>query len=161
MRRRLLALLALCVLAAGCSTASSSPPPSTTPVSSSAGCNPALWSHVYHPARLRVLQACTTVTGTVKTVRHEPDGDVHVDLAVTDKALIDTANLRFQHGWLVVEIICAGPVTQADAVAACRGVAVHPAVPVLGAVITVTGSWVLDAEHGWDEIHPVTSITGT
>ena len=39
----------------------------------------------------------------------------------------------------------------------CTGADLAP--PALGATVSVTGPYVLDADHGWMEIHPVWSIT--
>jgi hypothetical protein len=103
-----------------------------------------------------------TVRGTVEELRWEPDGDLHILLA-TRPGLVNKVNGLYEHGDLVLEEICQGSVTQADAVAACRRVPRHPAIPAVGDKVTVTGSYVLDADHGWMEIHPVTrlTITGT
>ena len=54
-------------------------------------------------------------------MRQEPDGDLHILLA-TRPALVNAANDQYEHGDLVLEEICQGSVTQADAVAACQGV---------------------------------------
>jgi hypothetical protein len=100
-----------------------------------------------------------TVTGLVEAVRREPDGDVHIDLRVNDPSLINASNIRYQHGDLVLEEICQGTVTQTDAVTACQGVPHNETIPVTGEKVTVTGSYVLDQNHGWMEIHPVTNLT--
>jgi hypothetical protein len=91
-------------------------------------------------------------------VRREPDGDLHILLA-GHPALVNSANVTYEHGDLVLEEICQGPVTQADAVAACQGVPQNLTVPSPGDRVRVTGSYVLDADHGWMEIHPVTRLT--
>jgi hypothetical protein len=116
-----------------------------------------LWRHVYHPDRLRVVHRCMTVQGTVTGLSFEPDGDLHILLAVRP-SLVNQANDSFQHGDLVLEEICQGPVTRAYAVAACRGVPGGMPVPSVGDRVRVSGSYVLDANHGWMEIHPVTSL---
>ena len=64
-------------------------------------------ANVYHPDRLKFVSACTTVSGTVRSVHEEPDGDVHFDLQL-DTAythLLAPANYSGQHGWLVDEIV--------------------------------------------------------
>jgi hypothetical protein len=123
-------------------------------------CGTRLWAHIYHPDRLRLIQRCKTVHGAVKELAWEPDGDLHIRLA-TRPALVNAANDQYEHGDLVLEEICQGSVTQADAVAACRGVPHNLTVPSVGDKVTVTGSYVLDQDHGWMEIHPVTSLTIT
>src|SRR5689334_9413417 len=47
---------------------------------------------VYHPYRLHVLGTCRTVWGVVSSVRHESDGDYHVDvrpIGAASRALLD------------------------------------------------------------------------
>ena len=179
-------VLAAALAVAGCSStgqpvsqpAASSPRPASTaapaPPSSPAhhrrhhaqaaahrtACGTRLWAHIYHPDRLRLIQRCKTVHGTVKELAWEPDGDLHIRLA-TRLALVNAANDQYEHGDLVLEEICQGSVTQADAVAACRGVPHDLTVPSVGDKVIVTGSYVLDQDHGWMEIHPVTSLTLT
>jgi hypothetical protein len=120
------------------------------------GCGAAaLWRHIYHPDRLRVVRQCMTVRGIVKEVRLEPDGDLHMLLA-TRASLVNSANNEYVHGDLVLEEICL-----VDAVAACQNVPRHPTIPTIGDKVTVTGSYVLDKNQGWMEIHPVTSLTIT
>ncbi len=49
------------------------------------------------------------------------------------------------------------PITQADAVEPCSGF--HQDLQVyVGEHVMVMGAYVLDTEHGWNEIHPITSI---
>ena len=148
------------------------PAPAPVPASSAASspaahhtgggtaCLASLWKHIYHPYRLRVLSRCKTVRGTVAEVRWEPDGDLHI-LLRTSPGLVNDANRAYEHGDLVLEEICQGNVTQADAVAACRGLSQSVTVPSVGDKITVSGSYVLDTDHGWREIHPVSRLTVT
>jgi hypothetical protein len=123
-------------------------------------CGTALWRHIYHPDRLRLVRKCMTVRGRVTELRWEPDGDLHILLA-TRPGLVNAVNDEYEHGDLVLEEICQGSVTQPDAVAACQGVPHNLTVPSVGDRVTVSGSYVLDADHGWMEIHPVTSLTIT
>ncbi len=54
------------------------------------------------------------------------------------------------------------PVTQKDTKKehVCDGFSQHVYTPnMLGSHVRVTGAYVTDMEHGWTEIHPVTSIT--
>jgi hypothetical protein len=181
MARYLTAALALSagLAVAGCSSSASHPAaghtsavsaPNPTAASASAAstprpapahhhhaCDASLWRHVYHPDRLHVIRSCMTVRGRVDAVRQEPDGDLHILLA-TRPALVNSANITYQHGDLVLEEICQGPVTQADAIDACQGVPHNLTVPSVGDRVRVTGSYVLDADHGWMEIHPVTKL---
>jgi hypothetical protein len=141
--------------APGSSSPSVIPPVETTSASVCAGKDPT--ANVYHAYRLVLITPCMTVTGTVATVRHEPDGDVHIGLRLDagQEALINDKNRTGQGGNLVLEIICSGTVTQADAVTACSTYTNMIQTPTVGAHITVTGPYVLDTTHGWTEIHPV------
>lgn len=123
-------------------------------------CDPSLWRAIYHPGRLHVVDSCKTVTGTVESVRYEPDGDVHlrVNLPARLSSLLNSGNYADEHGDLVVEIICVGTVSQADAESACSGHTNQVTVPSDGERVRITGTYVLDADHGWMEIHPVTSL---
>ena len=98
---------------------------------------------VYHPIRLHVLVACQRAIGTVRSVRHEDDGDLHIDVGLLPpfKRLLNDKNYSLQHGWLVVEFM---PRDSG-----------HLPRPSIGDKVTLVGAWVLDSEHGWREIHPV------
>ena len=174
--------LTLAALLAACGGQSHTPPGAPAPVPATASspaatpgpvppgpaghsnCNQGLWPHIYHPYRLHVISACKTVTGKVEGVHQEPDGDLHIllrlDPAYAD--LINGANTEFEDGDLVLEEICVGVITQADAVAACRNFSPPSMSGVsVGDHVKVTGSYVLDADHGWMEIHPVSRISVT
>src|SRR5438477_469006 len=57
-------------------------------------------ANVYHPRRLLVLARCIDAIGVVRTVRREPDGDVHFDLALElpFRRLLNRGNFARQHG---------------------------------------------------------------
>jgi hypothetical protein len=123
-------------------------------------------ANVYHPSRLRVIRRCVTIYGTVMSVRHEDDGDVHFDLQV-DRSFVNSGNVAHQHGWLVIEIVPAdepgcvvGKPPRATSgtydYGTCTGANV--VTPSIGAHVTVTGPYVLDRNHGWMEVHPAWSI---
>ena len=123
-------------------------------------------ANVYHPYRLLVQQGCLTVTGTVDFSRHEGDGDWHINVRL-DSAyarLLNWGNEMYEHGDLVVEIVPADqpwctpgeppyPPSGDYDYGHCTGAAIP--VPADGARVTVTGPYVMDADHGWMEIHPV------
>jgi hypothetical protein len=131
--------------------------------STSAGqCDQSLWNHVYNPQRLQLVEQCKTVSGTIESKRVEADGDYHIRLKLDSQFadLVNQANVNGQLGDLVVEPICMNPVKQLDAISACQNFRQVIAIPPVGSHVQVTGSYVLDKEHGsWAEIHPVTSIT--
>jgi hypothetical protein len=124
-------------------------------------------ANVYHSYRLIVVSRCKTVTGVVKIIRNEDDGDVHFDLKLDAKYanLINDRNRTDQHGYLVAEIVPADepgctagrpprPSTGTYDYGTCTGANI--ATPPLGAHVSITGPYVIDMKHGgWMEIHPV------
>src|SRR5437773_4072974 len=64
-------------------------------------------ANVYHPERLHVVSRCRTVTGVVMSVKHEPDGDYHINVRLDPKyaAMVNSANKSREGGNLVVEIV--------------------------------------------------------
>lgn len=118
-----------------------------------------MWVHVYHPRRLQVVAQCLAATGTVMHIRSEADGDLHVRVALDggQEYLLDDENRSQQHGDLVVEVICEHNITQEDAIDACSGWDQRFELR-HGEHVRVVGSYVVDREHGWMELHPVSSI---
>ena len=123
-------------------------------------------ANVYHPQRLHIRSSCRTITGLVTSVRHEADGDYHVNVRLDPKyaALINDRNRTGEGGNLVVEIVPADepgctpgkpprPPYDTYDFGVCTGADI-PAPPT-GARVSVTGPYVLDSSHGWMEIHPV------
>ena len=134
------------------------------PASSQSSCSDpdSISSHVYNPYRLQIVKPCITASGTVENLLEEADGDYHVRLALDSQYgnLTNSANDQYQYGDLVVEIICALPITQSDAVSACQNYTNTITIPTVNGHITVSGPYVLDTEHyNWAEIHPVYSPT--
>ncbi len=133
---------------------------------------------VYLSGRLRLVDRCQTVSGTVDCLKAEPDGDIHLRLRVDPQfaGLLKPANsiqtCANQPGpHLVVEIIPQRPqgilfrTNNADA-----GGFVDPRTPAPGDHITVSGPYVIDtnilhrvlnqgrAAENWAEIHPAWAI---
>jgi len=106
-------------------------------------------SHVYNAYRLNVIRACITASGIVDRVLQEADGDYHVRLALDSQYgnLTNSANDKYQYYDLVVEIICALPVTQPDAVSARQNYTNTITIPSVNDHITVTRPSVLDTDH--------------
>jgi len=117
-------------------------------------------AHVYHADRLHTIEHCKLVTGIVEQVRSERDGDFHIRLRLDpgQELLTNHGNQERQGGDLVVEPICEHPVTQEDAVDACRDFSGGVPRPHKGMHVRVIGPYVLDVEHGWMEIHPAVLI---
>ena len=121
----------------------------------------ALMKHVYHPDRLVEQKGCVTVTGVIVKKLKEKDGDFHVRLKLDpgqDADLINEKNNSIQGGNLVFEPICVNKVTQKSAMKACKNFHQKISLPNKGDHVEVTGIHMLDTEHGWLEIHPVTKI---
>jgi len=132
-------------------------------------CDSSLWDHVYHGKfstaqdRLKTIQNCVAVTGTVVSAAKEKDGDYHIRLKVDPqfKKLLNAKNQTAEAGFLVVEPMCTHKVTQQDTIdeGACNSFKQTIFKPsMLNKPVSVTGTYVQDQEHGWREIHPVTSI---
>jgi hypothetical protein len=123
-------------------------------------CDQSLWKYVYNPGRLQVLNTCISVTGTVEKVTKEADGDYHIRFRLDQEfvSLLDEKNISQQHGDLILELICQGKVRQEDAVDACSRYDGPYFQPGVGQRYLVWGTYVHDADHGWNELHPVTSM---
>jgi hypothetical protein len=172
MRCRLTLLFAL-VAAAGCgaSPATSSapggvvttetevetlpyaPPPTTTPttvpttVPVNGACPSAsqLLAGVYHPTRLQIIDPCFTTGVTVKGFRHETDGDLHIYTVPDNPAALPGGSFKpGAGGYYIVEYM-----TRDGG---------HLPPPIIGEHMVVTGSYNLDADHGWNELHPVFNV---
>lgn len=126
-------------------------------------------ANVYHEDRLKVQNRCITVTGRVAYVAHEDDGDIHVDLSLppSEAHLLNNANVADQSGQLVTEIVPADepgctpgkpprPPHGSYNYGICTGADISA--PLIGARVVEIGPYVLDANHGWMEIHPVWAI---
>lgn len=139
--KRITATLLSAILALGLSTAALAQSHVST-----ARSNPL--AGVYHPWRLQVLNSDLTASGTVERVRVEPDHDWHINLLLDKQYahLINAANVKWEHGELVVEVI---PLDQP-----------HIPRPYVGERLTVTGAYVDDRDHGWREIHPAWIVNG-
>ncbi len=113
-----------------------------------------------NPGRLRVLDSCISVTGTVEEIRKEADGDVHILFRLDQQfeSLLNEKNFARQYGDLVLEPICQGKVRQADAAEPCSRYVGPYFEPQIGQRFAVSGAYVRDADHGWNELHPVTSM---
>jgi hypothetical protein len=134
-----------------------------------ASCDTSLWQHVYHGRfptpeyRLHIINPCLTVSGIIVNARREKDGDWHVQLQLDSEysSLLNQANSEKQHGYLVLEPICSNLVSQRASLeeGVCDGFAQNIfATTFIGQRVAVTGAYVINMEHGWAEIHPLTSI---
>jgi len=97
---------------------------------------------VYSPGRLTVKNPCVAVTGVVRNVALQHDGDLHISLTEVDGKWLNEVNINRTNSDLVVEIVPA----------------ISLPAPAQQSRITVIGPWVLDTETGWLEIHPAWKI---
>jgi hypothetical protein len=123
-------------------------------------CDSSLWNHVYHSYRLAVNRQCTSVTGIVDWIIAEADGDIHIELHQDTQYnyMINSANVSNYAGDLICEIICDTTITQTDAQQPCSGLTNTLYIPNISERVIITGSWVTDNDHGWNEIHPISKI---
>ena len=132
-------------------------------------CDMSLWEHVYHGRfvtaqdRLEVLNPCLTISGTIVNARREADGDWHVQIALDEEfsSLLNQVNLERQQGYLILEPMCSNRISQADTLeeGVCDNFSQTIFSPdLIGQRVAATGAYVRDREHGWTELHPVTSI---
>src|SRR5207253_9215318 len=149
-------------------TAALSPAPTTTASSATpatAQCTGDPHAHVYSPDRLQLLTPCIRLTGTIELELAEPDGDFHARLHLDSgqtcagQPCLDADNASQQAGDVVLEPVCENLITQADAMAACQGYHNPLVLPPVGSHVEVMGPFVLDTDHGWNEIHPLESVT--
>jgi len=161
--------LVLVLLIAGCSFivtyrlshTPQTPETEASPPTSDQQCDATLWQYVYHPARLEVLgDPCISVTDSVEKIRKEADGDLHILFHVDRQfeSLLNEKNISRQYGDLILEPICQGTVSQADATEPCSGYNGPHFEPQIGQRYLVSGTYVHDVDHGWNELHPVSSM---
>jgi hypothetical protein len=132
---------------------------------------------VYLSGRLKLVDRCATVAGTVDCLKAEPDGDIHIRLRLDPqyRLLLRPANSLQtcvdQPGpHLVVEIIPQHPEGLFRTNNADAGGFITPATPKPGDHIMVTGPHVIDtnvlhrvlyqgrAAENWAEIHPAWAV---
>jgi hypothetical protein len=147
-------------------------------------CDESLWRHVYIGGqpnrfetakdRLKILDSCKTITGTIVSMVPKPDGDYHIQVKLDpgQSNLLNAKNRKAkggQHGYLVIEPICQKRPTQPTALKGGPCTGFRQVLPALvqfrkdlkkhiGTHVEVTGAFINDMEHGWNEIHPITSI---
>jgi len=126
-------------------------------------CNDTLDNHVYNAYRLKEINSdsiCMSVSGYINSMAQEADGDVHVRLDVDKqyKGMLNSANINDEYGTLVCEPVCYYAVSQSDAKSSCLDFTNKVKLPNVGQHVIITGKYVYDSDHGWNELHPVTSI---
>lgn len=156
---RLAVLLWLVGMAAGCGSAPTAALTASTP---GATCTPTDQDqYVYDPTRLKVLQTCIRVTGTVDGVSVAPDGDTNISLRLDPpyQHLLTPGNEEGdERGDLGIEAVCTVSPLDPIVMALCasdRDPYAQPA-PRMGAHVWMEGRYVLDLDHGSHaELHPL------
>lgn len=116
--------------------------------------------HIYIPRRLD-FKGCRTVTGTIKQVKIEPDGDSHALLMLDDqfKSMLTQQNYQKQQGFLVIEDTCHAKPKDLLAHLICLNYISKLPNPEAGKRYEITGNYVIDDWHGsWAEIHGVSEL---
>jgi hypothetical protein len=101
---------------------------------------------VYSPDRLRVIDSCRHLTGTVTSVTPEEDGDMHLHIRpdAAYRSLLGTNNSS-EDGTLVTELMPRD-----------HG---HLPAPSVGDHVSMTGAYVYDEDHSWPELHPIWTLS--
>ena len=73
--------------------------------------------------------------------------------------LTNSANYQYQHYRLVVEIICALPMTQSDVISACQNYTNNNTIPSINGHITLTGPYILNMDYYDGAEQPVYTLT--
>lgn len=161
-----LTLAAVVLLACACSSSTTSAANSSSPKASAAptaGCRTGPpEAGVWQPDRLRVLDPCKRAAGLVVQVIREADGDRHIWFRPDPgyESLLNAENHFQGKPTMLAEITPDCPLNtnpkDAGTAASCPPTTLD--VPGPGDHIDVYGPWVLDLDHGWQEIHPVEAI---
>jgi hypothetical protein len=107
---------------------------------------------VWGPGRLGMLAPCQQASGTVSKVEPEPDGDLdlYVDLDPDyDHLAGSIVELNFLHQWGPGDVIVEFMPRDGG----------HLPAPSEGDHLDLTGAWVSDKNHGYNEIHPVWAVS--
>lgn len=116
--------------------------------------------HIYLPTRLD-FKGCRTVTGTIRRVKVEPDGDSHalLELDAQYTGLLTSQNYHLQHGYLVVEDTCHYQPSNFLLHVVCLNYRSSLPNPIINNRYEITGNYVIDDWHGsWAEIHGVSEL---
>lgn len=156
---RLVAILWLVGVTAGCGSATAATQVPSTP---SATCTPTDQDqYVYDPTRLKVLQACIRVTGYVDGTWLAVDGDTNILLRLDPpyQHLLTAGNEQGEEqGDLGVEAVCT--VSPVDPIVMALCASDHDPyaqpMPSVGQHVWMEGRYILDMNHGSHaELHPL------
>jgi len=164
---RTLALLGVTLLLAGCGARHVAAPTiraaeaSLSKQFASTGCtdDPVayLQERIWNAKRLEVIEPCVTITGVVTAVRPILDGDLHLHVRPDPEfaGLVNEKNIQARGGNLILEPQCFWAMWRRNSTGSCknRGFPIH--IPKVGTRVRVTGTFVFDRDHGWNELHPI------
>lgn len=127
---------------------------------SSLNCNYNIWSHVYNPDRLKILDSCVMVSGVIIESSPDGDGDQHMLLKLDpgQQNLLSSPNSKLNRDVIIIEAICVNNISKNKVGNACDGYVNNVDLPKLKDHVQVTGSYVIDSHNGWGEIHPISKI---
>ena len=116
-----------------------------------------LRKNVWGPDRLEIIEPCITVIGVITDVRPILDGDLHIRLRPDPpfEGLLNDANRTLQHGHLVLEPKCRWWPWRRNSTGSCKNYGFPLQIPKTGTRVRVTGIYVFDRDHGWNELHPI------
>jgi Carboxypeptidase regulatory-like domain len=138
------------------------PPNASAPPATAGTCDPSLWPHMHDVQRIKIVTPCQTVTGVIASVSTSDDGDYDMQLTLDPGYgnLLNAANVSKLNGNLQIEAICQAPIHSdvPDALRTCANFIGTVPIPPVGAHVQVTGVYVLDSDHGWMEIHPISAL---
>jgi hypothetical protein len=122
-------------------------------------CDSKLWNHV-NQKKLKIIDKCISVTGTVMSIKIEKDGNTHVRLKLDPQYsyLINSDNYSKERGALVLKLICQNPVLTEKAEEYCDGSTPKFPELLIGSKIKATGMYVQNRQYYWNAIHPVSRI---
>ena len=119
-----------------------------------------LKKNIWNASRLDVIEPCVTITGVVTAVRPILDGDLHVHLRPDPPfaGLVNEKNIQARGGNLILEPRCAWAMWRRNSTGPCSNRSFPLSIPKIGTRVRVTGTFVFDRDHGWNELHPIFTL---
>lgn len=121
-------------------------------------CDTLFIDHTYNWHNLTERQPCVTMTGTVQLIlppAQTGDGDAHIYILPDSPYVNLVYSPSVFSNWLNVEETCVGTPLDTTVDPYCHNWTNPLYLPNVGEHVQVTGPWVFDQTHGWNEIHPV------
>jgi hypothetical protein len=111
-------------------------------------------SKVHNSYRLETLQDTMQLIGEIHSIESCFDGDIHIRMKISELHLLHKRNFTKQDSCMVLEIVC----VESAPIPACVSYKNQIQIPKVGDSIAVTGRFVFDKIHRWNELHPVYEI---